>query len=359
MFGGLPLHRQSYLSIVVTAFSVLCTHSDDNATIHRHKRSVVFNRAYSLYKTLILHVTIRYERQFGMFPAPVVPFIRMADYAVRKPWRTGERKLLDYLLIYFQAGSCTVTIDQNTYDVPAGSFCFIQPNELHTLHGKSNTITPFAHFDVFYNPLREESFVTHSLTTRLDSYATFLQPRLNDVSGVCIPSVFIPTDAASFRDLFLKMIGTWKQGTAISMMQSQQYALGLLAMLLQQYSPLAHPLIHHPESLNWLTAYCSFHLNEPLTIAQLATRAHRSPSYFSLVFRKRFGTSPHQYILQLRVQRAQELLENTQHSLSEIAAECGFADVHHFSKAFTRRTNCTPRAFRARHAATPLNNSEH
>ncbi len=45
----------------------------------------------------------------------------MADYAVRTPWQTGERRLLDYLLIYVQEGACAITLDGVAYDVPPGS----------------------------------------------------------------------------------------------------------------------------------------------------------------------------------------------------------------------------------------------
>lgn len=281
-----------------------------------------------------------------MFASPIVPYIRMADYAVRTPWRTGERRLLDYLLIYVHEGSCIVTIDDVTYNVPEGSMCLIQPNELHTLHGRSNTITPFAHFDVFYNPHREESFVTPSYMTNLSEFGVFLQPRLNDIAGIAIPPIFLPTDVASFREQFLKMIGLWQQEDSLSQLQSQQYALGLIVAMLAQFSTLANQHLPRPESLNWVTAYCSFHLAEPLRIDDLAARARLSPSHFTAVFRQRFGISPHQYVIRLRVQRAQELLRTTQHSLATIAELCGFADVHHFAKTFKRITAIAPGAYR-------------
>ena len=43
-----------------------------------------------------------------MFPGPVVPYIREADFAIRKPWYTPPRRLLDYLLLYVQEGECQV-----------------------------------------------------------------------------------------------------------------------------------------------------------------------------------------------------------------------------------------------------------
>ncbi|MEY3990563.1 MAG: hypothetical protein RI985_1644 [Chloroflexota bacterium] len=159
----------------------------------------------------------------------------------------------------------------------------------------------------------------------------------------------------SLRQLghLLKMIGTWQQGDALSQLQSKQYALGLIVAMLDQFSTLANPHVQRPESLNWVTAYCSFHLAEPLRIADMAARAHLSPSHFTAVFRQRFGMSPHQYVLRLRVQRAQELLRTTQHSLASIAELCGFADVHHFVKTFKRITEIAPGAYRQRGLPPP------
>lgn len=283
-----------------------------------------------------------------LFSAPLVPYIRMADYAVRTPWKTGERRLLDYLLIYVQEGECSITLDGVAYDVPPGSVCLIQPNELHTLHGRSNTITPFAHFDIFYHALRHESFVTRTFMTDLTEFNAYMQPRLNDIDGIAIPPVFQPTDVNIFRETMIKMIGSWQQHDALRQLMSQHYAMELVLALLEQFSTLATPKITQPESLNWITAYCAFHLAEPIRVADLAERAHLSQSHFSALFRQRFGMSPHQYLIHLRIQRAQELLRTTPHSLTYIAEQCGFADVHHLAKTFKRVNGMSPGTYRGR-----------
>lgn len=281
-----------------------------------------------------------------MFPSPVVPYIRVADHAVRTPWRTGVRRLLDYLLIYVQEGHFTITVEGAEYVVPPGQCCLIQPNELHTLCGHSNTITPFAHLDLFYNPRREASFATRALQTDLSDLQELLQPRLNDLPGVAVPVVFQPADVPAFRETLLRMIGTWQQQTILGQLQSQHHAMGLVLSLLQQFSALAHVMPDQPQSLNWVAAYCSFHLSDAISVADLAERSRFSKSQFTAVFRKQFGLSPHQYLLTLRVQRAQELLRDSDHSIAHIAEHCGFADVQHLSKTFKRISGMTPGAYR-------------
>jgi len=282
-----------------------------------------------------------------MLPAPILPFIRVADFAVRKPWRTDQRRLLDYLLIYVQEGRCVVTLSDTSYDVPPGHFCLIQPDELHTLDGVTNTITPFAHFDIFYNAQREESFVTRPIHTDLTALRHLLQPRLNDIPAVKIPVVFGSSEPEQFRTIMLKMIGLWQQRDALSQFHAQHLATGLVLTLLQDFSRLANAQISQPQALNWITAFLSFHMAEPLTVADMARRAQLSPSHFTALFRQTFGTSPHRYLTQLRVQRAQELLRSSRHSAQHIADECGFADVQHFSKAFKQIAGVSPRAYRA------------
>ena len=86
---------------------------------------------------------------------------------------------------------------------------------------------------------------------------------------------------------------------------------------------------------------------EPLDVAALARQAHVSPAHFSRRFKEAFGESPHQYVLTRRVERAQELLRNTDVSVSEICLEVGFQSLGSFSAAFHRVAGMTPTAYRA------------
>ena len=79
-----------------------------------------------------------------MFPGPVVPYIREADFAVRTPWYTPPRRLLDYLLLYVQEGECQVVVEGEELLLGGGDFCLIQSNTLHSLRGLTETITPYA-----------------------------------------------------------------------------------------------------------------------------------------------------------------------------------------------------------------------
>ena len=65
----------------------------------------------------------------------------------------------------------------------AGDFCLIQPGELHTLEGPAYTITPYLHLDVFYNPVRERSFVVRSGMVDVSGFDEFMQPRLHEGTG--------------------------------------------------------------------------------------------------------------------------------------------------------------------------------
>lgn len=282
-----------------------------------------------------------------MFPYPIIPYIREADFAVRRPWNVPARRLLNYLLIYVQEGRCLVQVEGDDYIFGQGEFGLIQPNTLHTLRGMTDTITPCAHMDIFYNPEREQSFPTRPWQTDLGTFGHLMQPRLDNLEGVSVPVRLEPSQLARFRETMLKMVGVWQQRDAISRLEAQLLATELVLLRLKDYSSPPASAPQRSQSLDWLTSYLLFHLSEPLLVEDMARRAHLSPSRFNAVFRQRFGTSPHQYLLRLRVQHAQELLNSTDFTLQKIAEYCGFADVHHFSKAFRKVTGLSPGAYRA------------
>jgi AraC family transcriptional regulator len=65
------------------------------------------------------------------------------------------------------------------------------------------------------------------------------------------------------------------------------------------------------------------------------------------MFKGAIGTSPYQYLLQQRIERAKLLLKQKERSIVDIALECGFNSHSHLSKQFRQLTGMTPKAYRA------------
>jgi AraC family transcriptional regulator len=87
-------------------------------------------------------------------------------------------------------------------------------------------------------------------------------------------------------------------------------------------------------------------LDGNITIKEMATACSLSMSHFARGFRKSFGTSVHQYLIRLRVERAKTLLSETQKHLTEIAQLSGFCDQAAFTRAFRRVERMTPARWR-------------
>ena len=89
-------------------------------------------------------------------------------------------------------------------------------------------------------------------------------------------------------------------------------------------------------------------LSIAIRITELANIARLSPSYFASVFKSAFGATPHQYIIDRRIEKATAHLLHSDLSISDIAIECGFADQPHMCRLFRRKLGTTPRTLRKR-----------
>ena len=88
------------------------------------------------------------------------------------------------------------------------------------------------------------------------------------------------------------------------------------------------------------------HLDRDLPLEEIASAAHLSPFHFARLFKKLTGASPHAYLAHLRQTRAQELLAETDLSVTDISQQVGYGSSSHFTKAFRQATGLTPRGFR-------------
>jgi len=88
--------------------------------------------------------------------------------------------------------------------------------------------------------------------------------------------------------------------------------------------------------------YIQEHLDQQLSLDDLAKVALISPNYFISLFQQSTGMTPHKYVLQQRVEYAKELLTYSKLSLIEIAHKCGFPDQSQFTTTFRRHLGVTP-----------------
>jgi transcriptional regulator GlxA family with amidase domain len=105
------------------------------------------------------------------------------------------------------------------------------------------------------------------------------------------------------------------------------------------------------DDLASLVAWVQGHLAEPVTVDDLAAMALMSPRTFARRFRAATGTTPHQWLLDQRMLLAEQLLEQTDLPVDEIARRCGLGSADTLRHHFARRRRVSPvgyrRAFRA------------
>ena len=84
------------------------------------------------------------------------------------------------------------------------------------------------------------------------------------------------------------------------------------------------------------------HLKRRLTLEKLAKEAELSASHFSLVFRKKTGRAPMDYLIHLRIQKACQLLDATGLRIKEVALHVGYDDPYYFSRIFKKVMSLSP-----------------
>ncbi len=99
------------------------------------------------------------------------------------------------------------------------------------------------------------------------------------------------------------------------------------------------------------TRYFSENYNKPICIEEYAESRHVSACWFIRQFKHYTGMPPMQYILSIRIANAQNLLETTAYTVSEIAAIVGYDNPLYFSRLFKKQLGMSPTEYRKRQAA--------
>jgi transcriptional regulator GlxA family with amidase domain len=100
------------------------------------------------------------------------------------------------------------------------------------------------------------------------------------------------------------------------------------------------------EAIDYILTYIEQHYSEPLTLEHLAATGEMPVRSLSRKFKRRFGMTPIEYLQQVRIAHAMELLEAGEDSITDIALMVGFNDSNYFTRLYRRLLGRTPTSYR-------------
>lgn len=162
-----------------------------------------------------------------------------------------------------------------------------------------------------------------------------------------VPYVFMPSDGDTIEKIFADLLRCCAVDGAVEQLAANGLLLTLVAEILRQSGA---KFIRTPERLDAemrdTVEYINAHFGENLSVSALATRVGYSPTYFTKKFKKTFGCTLTNYVVNVRLRYAKMWLATGDMSISAIASALGFCDTSYFSNFFKAKTGLFPGYYR-------------
>lgn len=242
-------------------------------------------------------------------------------------------------IVYILSGSGAHTIDGVPYNVKHGDALFINYGSTHS----------FASFDnmSFINICFSPETLGESVVTMENAFSLLSLTSFNELcaesDGVKIS--FIGDERRDVENILFSMLSEYEEKN-ISYGRVMESYLNILITKMLRKSSVAIENDNISSVWSELSEYIDANLEKDLTLSSLAKKCFYNPSYFSRIFKEKFGMSLVEYISKKKTEKAIYLLINTELSVEEISKEAGFSDRSSFYRAFAKHVATTPTEYR-------------
>ncbi|MBE5040961.1 AraC family transcriptional regulator [Ructibacterium gallinarum] len=167
------------------------------------------------------------------------------------------------------------------------------------------------------------------------------------LSKLSLPLMVHVSKTESIENHFCEILKLCENPHFSSQVQLKAEILQLTAFYMEQSGYDGKWTTSESTLLEQLKQYIESNYTQPLTLKELADFAHLHPNYLIRFFKKNIGVPPMRYIMQVKLEKAESLLENTNIPVSELAELLGFSDMNHFYKRFKSYAGKSPTEFRS------------
>lgn len=236
-------------------------------------------------------------------------------------------------IAYILSGNGKYRIDDRTYEVSEGDMIILNPGQKH------------------------QALVADADNPTTEFFIGFTDVRIKGLPDNVVP---LPEDgpvlhtAGELRQKLFKICASMEAENAVCR-QGRYFMLKayliqiLLLIVREQTEPVELKTGYSFESVNKkyvvekIVNYFEDHYDEKISLDQIAENMYLSPFYISKIFKTETGDTPIRHLINIRLEKARELLEHGwTGSIQEVAAQVGYDDAYHFSKLFKKRYGISP-----------------
>ena len=152
-------------------------------------------------------------------------------------------------------------------------------------------------------------------------------------------------DVESFRKHFREAAKKWKSNSELRELAAMRSLYEIILMMNEEREKIYHPTQKYDMLAPAIKAIKESFCENELSVCTLASLCGVGDAYFRRIFRDRFGISPKEYIIRLRIDYAKQLLSSGQFSVSDAARICGYTEACHFSREFKKRVGSSPKDY--------------
>lgn len=246
-------------------------------------------------------------------------------------------------VVYIQSGSAVQQVDGAFYEVRRGDTLFINYGATHAFEPNGD----FRYINICFMPeVLSGAIITVDNAIALLSLTAFDEMR-KDKNGGKIS--FFGEERREVEFILSCMLREFASDLPSSDKVMENYLSILFAKMLRKTLP-EDSAKQNRDIWDALHAYIDENLSQELTLSALAKKSFYNPSYFSRLFKQKFGTSLSEYVRQKRMEQAMKLLRQSDLSVEEVIDATGYNDRSAFYHAFSKAAGMAPAEYRARYS---------
>lgn len=285
----------------------------------------------------------------------IQPHIRYVNnYRPMQSYTEKERIIYDYEFMYIMAGEVEMHYGGEVYQLKKGDLFYLKPyvkNHL-VVEAEKGFRTHCIHFD-WQEPVPEEDFTAEEyymhdyISQNHAEKERQLRKRANrEPADFAIPNYITGIPFEMLSDLFVRCYYTFSEYSRVAGLKTKGIFYEILAVLLEQTKTGGEQPVH--PQIKSAVKYVKDNYRKSLTVYQMAEKYSLSPKYFGTLFKQAVGKSFREYLMQLRIHDARDMLLGTDMTVERIAEETGFQNAFYFSKCFKAAEKVSPTEYRSR-----------